>query len=54
MNHIYALTIEQIIGPLVWDLFSDVQKLKKQFPQVTIKLEHRGVVVDAGIYETNG
>lgn len=52
MNHIYALTIEQIIGPLVWDLFSDVQKLKKQFPQVTIKLEHRGVVVDAGIYET--
>lgn len=52
MNHIYALTIEQIPGPLVWDLFDNVQDLKSKFPQVTIKLEHRGVVVDAGIYET--
>lgn len=52
MNHIYALTIEQIPGPLVWDLFDNVQDLKSKFPQVTIKLEHRGVVVDAGIYDT--
>ena len=52
MKKIRAITLEGMVSTNINELFDELQKFKNMFPDLVVKLDMNGTIINAGIYET--